>query len=100
MATFKVKSCEHLDEVSEVKQAKVYECETCIQTGDTWIHLRTCQTCGITLCCDSSLNKHASKQDCSIWVHTLGQNLALRKAAATKLDWAVNPLQPTPRQLG
>jgi Zn-finger in ubiquitin-hydrolases and other protein len=25
------------------------------------VHLRTCQTCGITLCCDSSPNRHASK---------------------------------------
>ncbi|MBV7269713.1 UBP-type zinc finger domain-containing protein [Winogradskyella sp. WHY3] len=25
------------------------------------MHLRTCQTCGATLCCDSSPNKHASK---------------------------------------
>ncbi|MEO5978151.1 MAG: UBP-type zinc finger domain-containing protein [Chryseolinea sp.] len=25
------------------------------------MHLRTCQTCGKTLCCDSSPSKHASK---------------------------------------
>ena len=25
------------------------------------MHLRTCQECGITLCCDSSPNQHASK---------------------------------------
>jgi hypothetical protein len=25
------------------------------------VHLRTCQTCGVTLCCDSSPNRHASK---------------------------------------
>ncbi|MEM9856114.1 MAG: UBP-type zinc finger domain-containing protein [Bacteroidota bacterium] len=31
------------------------------KTGDRWVHLRTCQTCGITLCCDSSPNQHASK---------------------------------------
>ena len=61
MAAFKVKSCTHLDTISEVKQAKAYECDTCIKTGDSWLHLRTCQTCGITLCCDSSPNKHASK---------------------------------------
>jgi hypothetical protein len=24
------------------------------------VHLRTCQTCGVTLCCDSSPNRHAS----------------------------------------
>jgi hypothetical protein len=25
------------------------------------MHLRTCQECGATLCCDSSPNQHASK---------------------------------------
>ena len=43
------------------KEALNYECEECVKTGDTWVHLRTCQTCGTTLCCDSSPNKHATK---------------------------------------
>ncbi|AWX44293.1 hypothetical protein HME9304_01293 [Flagellimonas maritima] len=55
------KTCEHLKTISEVKKARAYECEECIETGGTWVHLRTCQDCGITLCCDSSPNKHASK---------------------------------------
>jgi hypothetical protein len=57
------KPCEHLQQfVAENKKtAKTYECEECITTGDKWVHLRTCQTCGITLCCDSSPNRHASK---------------------------------------
>ena len=29
--------------------------------GGRWVHLRTCQSCGATLCCDSSPGKHASK---------------------------------------
>jgi uncharacterized UBP type Zn finger protein len=29
--------------------------------GDTWVHLRMCQTCGHIGCCDSSKNKHATK---------------------------------------
>ena len=29
--------------------------------GARWVHLRTCQECGVTLCCDSSPNRHASK---------------------------------------
>jgi hypothetical protein len=55
--------CEHLANlnINDLKLAKAYECETCAQTGDRWVHLRTCQTCGVTLCCDSSPNKHASK---------------------------------------
>jgi len=54
-------TCAHLGEWKEVKVAKDYVCETCVKTGSHWVHLRTCQTCGVTLCCDSSPNKHASK---------------------------------------
>ena len=54
-------SCEHLTSVDEVKHPRKRECEECVKTGDFWIHLRTCQSCGSTLCCDSSPNKHASK---------------------------------------
>ena len=56
-------SCEHLQsfDAKEIKPPKAYECEECIKTGDRWVHLRTCQQCGITLCCDSSPNKHASR---------------------------------------
>lgn len=53
--------CEHLNAITGIKVAKEYVCEECIKTGDTWMHLRTCQTCGVTLCCDSSPNQHASK---------------------------------------
>ena len=53
--------CEHLEAIKEIKTAKENVCEECIKTGSGWMHLRTCQTCGVTLCCDSSLNKHASK---------------------------------------
>lgn len=54
-------SCDHIRSIREVKQAKVYACETCIKTGEKWVHLRTCQVCGVTLCCDSSPNKHMTK---------------------------------------
>ena len=43
------------------KLAKKYVCEECIKTGDDWVHLRTCQTCGATLCCDQSRNTHMTK---------------------------------------
>ena len=32
-----------------------------MKIGASWVHLRTCQTCGTTRCCDSSPNRHASK---------------------------------------
>ncbi len=53
-------NCEHLENF-EKKEPQSYTCEECVKTGDRWVHLRTCQTCGVTLCCDSSPNKHASK---------------------------------------
>lgn len=54
-------SCAHLAAITTVKLPKRRVCEECIKTGDQWVHLRTCQECGITLCCDSSPNRHATK---------------------------------------
>lgn len=54
-------ACEHLALITEVKQPRKRVCEECIKTGDEWVHLRTCQKCGVTLCCDSSPNRHATK---------------------------------------
>ena len=53
--------CAHLVAVTTVKHPKRPVCEECIKSGDRWVHLRTCQECGVTLCCDSSPNRHASK---------------------------------------
>lgn len=55
------KKCTHIDSVSRVLTSENYQCDECIKNGDRWVHLRTCQTCGSTLCCDSSPNQHASK---------------------------------------
>lgn len=57
----KVKTCRHIEAITDIKKPKGYECEECIKTGDSWMHLRTCQDCGVTLCCDSSPNQHARK---------------------------------------
>ena len=54
-------SCPHLGAVEEVKEPQRRECEECIKSGDEWVHLRTCQECGATLCCDSSPNRHATR---------------------------------------
>ena len=32
-----------------------------MKVGARWVHLRICQECGATLCCDSSPNRHATK---------------------------------------
>ena len=54
-------ACAHIDLVQTVIQPKQHVCEACVKIGAHWLHLRTCQTCGATLCCDSSPNRHASK---------------------------------------
>ncbi|MEZ0538258.1 UBP-type zinc finger domain-containing protein [Fibrella arboris] len=55
------KPCEELATLTGLLSAREYVCEECVKTGDSWVHLRTCQTCGKTHCCDSSPNKHATK---------------------------------------
>lgn len=54
-------ACADIDAVADVKTPRRRVCEECVKTGDRWVHLRTCQQCGTTLCCDSSPNQHASK---------------------------------------
>jgi hypothetical protein len=54
-------ACGHIQAIGRVKHATEHRCEECVKIGARWVHLRTCQTCGVTLCCDSSPNKHASK---------------------------------------
>ncbi len=53
--------CNHLSTIKEIKTATKDVCEECIKHGGAWVHLRTCQTCGVTLCCDDSPSKHANK---------------------------------------
>lgn len=54
-------NCDHLKAVSEIKKARKRECEECVKIASQWVHLRTCQECGATLCCDNSPNRHATK---------------------------------------
>lgn len=53
-------ACGHIEAVRSVRRAGRLECAECVESGDSWVHLRTCQACGVTLCCDSSPNRHAS----------------------------------------
>jgi hypothetical protein len=52
--------CVHLSAITEIRQPQHRVCDECAKSGSRWVHLRTCQTCGVTLCCDSSPNRHAS----------------------------------------
>jgi hypothetical protein len=74
--------CQHLQELQSLKKAKEYICEECVKTGSDWMHLRTCQTCGVTLCCDSSPNKHASKH-----AHTTGHPVAISAEPGERWAW-------------
>jgi len=53
--------CAHIIAITTIKQPQRHECDECVKTGDRWVHLRTCQACGATLCCDSSPNRHATR---------------------------------------
>ncbi len=52
--------CPHLAAIRPVS-SHAAGCEDCLPLGDTWVHLRLCQTCGHVGCCDNSQNKHATK---------------------------------------
>jgi uncharacterized UBP type Zn finger protein len=57
-----VATCAHLDQIVYTELPEhIAGCEECLKTGDRWVHLRMCQTCGKIGCCDSSPNRHASK---------------------------------------
>jgi uncharacterized UBP type Zn finger protein len=53
-------ACTHLDQIAITPPDEVAGCEDCMRTGDRWLHLRVCLSCGHVGCCDSSPNKHAS----------------------------------------
>jgi hypothetical protein len=55
------RGCEHLDGVTAVRRPVRHECDECVKIGSAWVHLRTCQECGATLCCDNSPNQHATR---------------------------------------
>jgi uncharacterized UBP type Zn finger protein len=58
--------CEHLQRVKLAPAADgPHVCENCSKTGETWMHLRKCLSCGVVLCCDSSPHQHMSKHHAS-----------------------------------
>jgi uncharacterized UBP type Zn finger protein len=72
-------ACSHLGQIRPV-MPNTEGCEECLATGDAWVHLRLCLTCGHVGCCDSSKNKHATKH-----FHTTGH--AIMKSAEPGEDW-------------
>lgn len=55
--------CEHLrgaEERTSAVHPSSRGCKECLESGDEWVHLRLCMTCGHVGCCDSSPNRHAT----------------------------------------
>ena len=59
----------HLPHPGQI-ESSAQGCEDCLKTGDGWVHLRICLTCGHVGCCDQSKNKHATQH-----FHTSGHPL-------------------------
>jgi len=55
-------SCQHLKGLKP-QNPHSKGCEECLKSGDSWVHLRLCLSCGHVGCCDSSKNKHATKHN-------------------------------------
>ena len=51
--------CAHVVQIHEVTPSS-NGCEDCLKIGDSWMHLRLCETCGHVGCCDNSPHKHAT----------------------------------------
>ena len=72
-------TCPHVKQIRPVTPQSE-GCEECLATGDRWVHLRLCLTCGHVGCCDSSKNKHATKH-----FHATGH--PVMKSAEPGEDW-------------
>lgn len=53
------KRCSHRDQIADVTP-RSKGCAECLKSGDQWVQLRMCLTCGNVGCCDSSKNRHAT----------------------------------------
>ena len=56
--------CDHLEGFEQRRTSRVQPsgdgCKECLDSGDEWVHLRLCMTCGHVGCCDDSPNRHAT----------------------------------------
>ncbi|MFD3549281.1 UBP-type zinc finger domain-containing protein [Streptomyces sp. NPDC058655] len=56
-------------------------CPDCLASGQRWVHLRACLTCGNVGCCDSSPGRHA-------WSHAARTGHPLARSAEKGEVWA------------
>jgi hypothetical protein len=73
--------CTHTDSIEQVEPSNMSGCSECLKTGDRWVHLRLCLTCGEVGCCDSSPNQHASR-------HAAATGHAIAASFEPGEDWA------------
>ena len=74
--------CTHLDQIEFVELPEnIAGCEECLKTGDRWVHLRMCMSCGRIGCCDSSPNRHASR-------HAREVSHPIARSAEPGEDWS------------
>jgi uncharacterized UBP type Zn finger protein len=75
-------TCTHSDAIVVLALPEpVVGCEECLATGDRWVHLRMCQTCGRVGCCDSSPNRHASR-------HARAEGHPVARSAEPGEEWS------------
>ncbi|RZK00094.1 MAG: hypothetical protein EOO76_14190 [Novosphingobium sp.] len=53
------RTCNHQAVIQQVVPS-AKGCEECLASGDWWVHLRLCRSCGHVGCCDDSPNRHAT----------------------------------------
>ncbi len=51
--------CAHLRTAPAGRVHPESACEDCLREGTSWVHLRTCMSCGHVGCCDSSPRRHS-----------------------------------------
>ncbi|MDX1659058.1 MAG: cyclic nucleotide-binding domain-containing protein [Nitriliruptorales bacterium] len=77
-----VSICEHLEAPMDGDRPSYDEgCPDCREAGDTWVHLRYCNTCGKVGCCDDSKNRHARQ-------HANGTGHVVVRSLEPGEDWA------------
>ena len=76
------KLCAHISGIKELKLPRQHVCEECKKIHSRWLHLRTCQTCGVTLCCDDSPMKHMTKH-----YHAAGHPVIISAEAGERWLW-------------
>ncbi|SCL19627.1 cation:proton antiporter [Micromonospora inyonensis] len=80
-------ACPHTSMIQPVLPSAT-GCEDCLRAGTSWVHLRTCLTCGHVGCCDSSPERHASR-------HQQDRDHPIMASAEPGEEWAYCYLDET-----